>query len=302
MAPSLVNSSPRIFGKTQLQVGPLAYGLWRFTTPDVIAAQGLIETALDSGMNLIDTADVYGFDWGGTGFGSVEDLLGKVLKQAPALRDRMVLATKGGILPPLPYDSSPGYLREACEASLRRLNVDKVDLYQIHRPDVFTHPGTVAETLTRLRDESKIVEVGVSNHTPAQVAALQEHLPFPIASNQPEFSVAELAPMRDGTFDQCMQRRILPLAWSPLGGGRIPNGHDVPQPLVDTLDDLAEREGVDRSAVALAFVLAHPARPVCIIGTQTPERIAACTAALTVQLDRNDVYNIVEASEGVPLP
>ena len=299
---SLVNAGNRTIGSAGFEVGPFSYGLWRFTTPDLREAQHLIETALGAGMNLIDTADVYGFDWGGTGFGTVEALLGKVLEQAPALRDQMILATKGGIVPPIPYDSSPAALRAACEASLRRLGVDVIDLYQVHRPDMLTHPADVAATLNALRDEGKIHEVGVSNHTPAQVAALQAHLPFPIATNQPEFSAAQLAPVRDGTFDQAMQFGIVPMAWSPLGGGRLASGVDVRAELVATLDELAAREGVDRSTIALAFVLAHPSAPVCIIGTQTPQRITAALAALGVHLDRNDVYDIIEASEGVPLP
>ncbi len=302
MSTSLVDPSTRGIGESRLEVGPFSYGLWRFTTPDVGAAQTLIETALETGMNLIDTADVYGFDWGGTGFGAVEELLGKVLAQAPGLRDRMVLATKGGIRPPLPYDSSARGLRSACEDSLRRLGVDVIDLYLVHRPDMFTHPAELATTLTALRDEGKIREVGVSNHTPAQVSALQAHLRFPIAVNQPEFSAAVTAPMRDGTLDQAMQLGIAPMAWSPLAGGRLATGHDLSTALLDVLDRLADREGVDRSLIALAFVLAHPSRPICIVGTQTPERIRGSLAALNVVLDRTDVYDIVAASEGVPLP
>jgi predicted oxidoreductase len=298
---SLVDTSPRTIGSLP-PVGPLAHGQWRFTTPDVAAAHRVLEAALDAGMNLVDTADVYGLDWGGTGFGEVEALLGRVLAAAPHLRDQMVLATKGGIVPPVPYDSSPTALRAACEASLRRLGVDVIDLYQIHRPDMLTHPADVAATLTRLRDEGKIREVGVSNHTPAQVDTLQAHLPFPIAANQPQYSAAHLAPLRDGTFDACMRDGVVPLAWSPLAGGRIVSGTDLSPELVAALDNLADREGVDRATVALAFVLAHPARPVAIVGSQHPDRIAATTRALGVSLDRTDVYRIIQASEGVPLP
>lgn len=283
-------------------VGPLAYGLWRFTGDDVAAGQGLIEAALDAGLNLIDTADVYGLDWSGTGFGSVEDGLGRVLAVAPHLRDRMVLATKGGIRPPVPYDSSPVNLRAACEDSLRRLGVDVIDVYQVHRPDLFTHPGAVAATLMALRSEGKIIEIGVSNHTTAQVAALAAHLDVPIVTTQPEFSPARLDPMRDGTLDQAMQLGLTPLAWSPLGGGRIATGEGVRPELLAVLDRLAEREGVDRATIALAFVLAHPSRVVPIIGSQRIHRIAGATAALAVSLDRTDVYQIVAASEGVPLP
>ena len=142
----------------------------------------------------------------------------------------------------------------------------------------------------------------MSNHTPAQVAALQAHLEFPIASNQPEFSAVQLAPMRDGTLDQCMQERITPLAWSPLGGGRLATGEGVRPELLAVLDSLADREGVDRSQIALAFVVAHPSAPVAIIGSQQPDRIRSSVSALAVTLDRADVYSIVQASEGVPLP
>jgi predicted oxidoreductase len=298
---SLVNAESRTIGSLP-PIGPLSFGLWRYTNPDLATAQALLETALDAGMNLIDNADVYGFDWGGTGFGRVEDILGSVLAASPHLRERMVLATKGGIMPPIPYDSSPTYLRSACEASLRRMGVDVIDLYQIHRPDLLAHPADVAATLTALRDEGKIREVGVSNHTPAQVSALAAHLPFPIASNQPEFSAVHLDPMRDGTFDQCMGAGTVALAWSPLGGGRLATGEGVRPALLEVLDTLTEREGVDRAAIAIAFVLAHPAAPVAIIGTQNPERIAGSTAALDVGLSRADVYAIIQASGGVPLP
>jgi predicted oxidoreductase len=298
---SLVDASPRSLGSLPA-VGPLSFGLWRYTNTDVAAAQGVLEAALGAGLNLIDNADVYGFDWGGTGFGQVEEILGTVLAAAPELRDRMVLASKGGIIPPLPYDSSPTYLRGACEASLTRMGVDVIDLYQIHRPDMYAHPADVAAVLTELRDAGKIREVGISNHTPAQIAALQSYLDFPIVANQPEFSANQLDPMRDGTLDQCMQLGITPLAWSPLAGGSLATGDGINAELLAVLDQLAERESVDRGHIAMAFVLAHPSKPIAIVGSQNLDRIAASVKALDVQLDRSDVYAIVQASEGVPLP
>jgi aryl-alcohol dehydrogenase-like predicted oxidoreductase len=301
MGESLVRNGPRRLG-TSFEVGPLAFGCWRFTAESVAVGRATLESALDLGMNLIDTADVYGLDWGGTGFGSNEEALGKVLADAPSLRDRMVLATKGGITPPVPYDSGRRYLTAACEASLRRLGVECVDVYQIHRPDPFTHPAELAETLVALRDAGKIREVGVSNYTPAQSDALQRFLPFPLATDQPEYSVVHLDPLRDGTFDRCLREGTVPLAWSPLGGGRVATGDGVRPELLGVLDRLAEREGVTRSALALAFVLAHPAGPVAILGTQRPDRLAEAAAAVDVVLDRNDVYDLIEASDGRPLP
>jgi predicted oxidoreductase len=298
---SLVDATERRIGSLGT-VGPLAFGQWRYTTDDLTTARQLLETALDAGMNLIDTADVYGLDWGGNGFGDVESLLGRVLADAPELRDRMVLATKGGIVPPVPYDSSSARLVTACDDSLRRLGVDTIDLYQIHRPDLYAHPADVAATLDGLRRAGKIREVGVSNHTPAQTAALQAHLPFPIVTTQPEYSAAHLAPMRDGTFDQCMERGIVPMAWSPLAGGALATGEAIRPELLAVVDRIAEREATDRSTIALAFVLAHPSAPIAIIGTQQPDRIRAAVRAFDVHLDRADVYAIVQASEGVPLP
>ncbi|MEJ7720767.1 MAG: aldo/keto reductase [Ilumatobacteraceae bacterium] len=298
---SLVDASPRRLGSLG-DVGPLGLGQWRFTTDDLTAATALVEAALDAGLNLVDTADVYGLDFGGTGFGACEELLGRVLAGTPSLRQRMVLATKGGIAPPTPYDSSPNALTAACEASLTRLGVDVIDLYQIHRPDMLTHPADVAATLAELRGAGKIREVGVSNHTPAQVGALAAHLPFPLVTNQPEYSAAHLDPLRDGTFDACMRLGLVPLVWSPLGGGSLATGEGVRPELLAVLDGLAERKGTDRATVALAFALAHPARPVAIVGTQRPERVTASLAALDVQLDRADVYAVVQASEGQPLP
>lgn len=305
LSPNLVDPSHRFLGP-DFKVGPLAYGLWRFTDPDVAAAQALIETALESGMNLIDTADIYGLGFGGTHFGHVEEILGTVLAASPGLRDQMVLATKGGIMPPLPYDSSHGYINDAVDASLRRLQVDVIDVWQVHRPDMFTHPAQLAETLDGLRRAGKIREVGVSNYSPHQYDALVEYLPFKLVSTQPEFSVLELSPMVDGTFDKAMRDGVTPMAWSPLGGGRLfadgKDGYDAPpEDLITQLDELAAREGVDRAAIAFAFVIAHPSRPIAIVGTQNPVRIRAAVDALKVTLTRDDVYSIME-SGGFHLP
>lgn len=302
MSDSLVRTGARALPAGLDAVGPLGFGCWRLTTTDDAQAQALVETALDLGMNLVDTADVYGLDYGGAGFGGNEEVLGRVLAAAPQLRERMVLATKGGIVPPIPYDSSDAHLRSAVDASLHRLGVEVIDLYQIHRPDMFAHPIQVADTLGSLVAEGKIRAVGISNHTPDQHDALAAHLEVPLATSQPEYSPAFLGPLRDGTFDRCMRDGVVPLAWSPLGGGRLMSGEGVRPELIATLDELAEREGVDRAAICVAFVLAHPSAPVALLGTQNPDHLLAATTALTVQLDRADVYRIVQDSEGLPLP
>jgi predicted oxidoreductase len=296
-------SGPRRLGGTDLEVGAIAYGCWRFAGGGVDEARRKIETALEVGMTLIDTADIYGVD-GPDGFGAAEELLGRVLAGAPALRDRMVLATKGGIQPGVPYDQSRAYLTEACESSLRRLGVDHVDLYQVHRPDLLTHPGELAETLGSFVERGLVRHVGVSNFTPAQTRALMAHLDVPLVTTQPEFSALHLDPLVDGTLDLCAESGITPLAWSPLGGGRlgVAAAQGANAAVLASLDRLAALAGVDRTAVALAWVMRHPARPIPIIGTQRPERIRAAAVAAQLRLDRTEWYEVLVAARGEPLP
>ncbi|MYI15887.1 MAG: aldo/keto reductase [Acidimicrobiaceae bacterium] len=283
-------------------MGPLGVGCWRFVARPDDELRAVLEAGLDLGMNLVDTADIYGLGWGGQAFGEAEENLGRILAGAPGLRERMVLATKGGIVPGVPYNSGRDAITAACEASLRRLRTDVIDLYQIHRPDMLTHPAELAGALGALPTAGKIREVGVSNFTPRQHEALAAHLPFALATTQPEYSAAHLAPLRDGTLDLCMRDGVVPLAWSPLGGGRLADGSGARPDLLAVLDRLAAREGVDRAVVAVAFVLAHPAKPVALLGTQRPERLARLALATGLQLDRNDVYDVIEASEGARLP
>ncbi|NVJ97234.1 MAG: aldo/keto reductase [Alphaproteobacteria bacterium] len=291
-------------GTTGITVGGLAYGCWRLAGTNAKAAHEKIETALDVGMTLIDTADIYGSRWP-EGFGEAESLLGQVLKAAPNLRDQMVLATKGGIVPGLPYRSGGDYLIRACEASLKRLGVEVIDLYQVHRPDLLAAPQEVARALTTLRESGKVREVGVSNYTPAQTRALQALLDFPLVSQQPEFSALQTAPISDGTLDLCMETGMAVMAWSPLAGGQLlaeQPDQKVAAPVIAVLNRLANAYDTDRASVALAFLMAHPAGVIPIIGTQTPSRIRAATAAFDVPLTRRDWYDILEANLGHAMP
>ncbi len=294
-----------------MMVSPLAWGMWRFGGDDAMAAQAKVEAALAAGINFFDTADIYGPD-NDEPFGASEALLGRVFAASPGLRDKIVLASKGGIRMGVPYDSSMEYLREAVEASLTRLGVERIDLWQVHRPDMLAHPAEVASTLDALIAEGKIGAVGVSNHTPAQTGALARHLKAPLVSTQPEFSVLATDPLFDGTFDRAMKHDYSVIAWSPLGQGRIGDGD--PRPGRGTADDArvtrvkaaldahATRQQVSRTAVAYAWIMCHPARPIPIVGTQNPDRIAASVDAYKVRFTRAEWYEILVASTGEPLP
>jgi aryl-alcohol dehydrogenase-like predicted oxidoreductase len=286
---------PVPLGQSGIAVSPIAWGMWRFGG-EVARARTLIETALECGITLFDTADIYGL--GGDGFGSAEALLGRVLAEAPHLRDRMVLASKGGIIPGLPYDSSADYLTRALDASLGRLGVDRIDLWQVHRPDLRTHPAALAATLTQMVESGKVRAIGVSNFTPAQTRALQAHLSFPLASTQPQFSALHNDPLWNGELDLAMEKGLAVLAWSPLGGGRL----DPESPVGAALGRKAKETGVSLAAAALAWVMAHPARPIPIVGSQRPERIRDALGALGVVWSRSEWYAVLEAAIGAKLP
>jgi predicted oxidoreductase len=297
-----LSDAPRPLGKSGFSVHPLAWGMWRMSG-DLAAARGRVAAAREIGVTLFDTADIYGLS-SDHPFGSAEALLGEVLKAEPGWRKDMLIATKGGIVPGTPYNSSAVYLQEACNASLKRLGIERIDLYQIHRPDLLTHPAEVAEGLVKLKRAGKIDAVGVSNYTAAQTAALQAWLDLPIVSHQPEFSPLHLAPLTDGVLDQAMERDMAVLAWSPLGGGRlIDSPADGPaRAVIEELDRLALREGVSRACLALAWVMTHPARPIPIIGSQSPERIRQLKDVFKIRLDRADWYAILAAARGAPMP
>jgi predicted oxidoreductase len=294
----------RRLGGSEIEVSPIAWGMWRLAENGRTAADAarLVHAALDAEVNFLDTADIYGFDGQG-GFGDAEILLGEVLAADPSLRDRMVLATKGGILPPLPYDQSAGYLRKAIEDSLRRLAVDSVDLWQIHRPDILAHPQEVARVLDDAVASGKVRSLGVSNFTQAQTAALQHFLGNKLVATQPEISPLRIDCFENGELDQAMMLGLTPLAWSPLGGGRLAAPETARDKAVAAaLDAVASAQGVSRTVAAYSWLMAHPAGIIPIIGSQNAERIAEGAAALKVRWTRTDWYAVLVAARGERLP
>ena len=303
---SLLPSVPttRTLGEGGPAISPIAWGMWRLADDGHSAtdAAKLVHAALDAGITLLDTADIYGFDGSG-GFGRAEALLGDVLAAEPGLRSRMVLATKGGILPPLPYDQSPEYLVQAIDASLRRLRVERVDLWQIHRPDVLAHPHETARALDRAIADGKIGALGVSNFTVAQTAALNGFLDHKLVATQPEISPLRIEPIENGELDQAMAMGLVPLAWSPLGGGRLAAPETArDRAVAAALDAVTAEHGISRTVAAYSWLMAHPAGIVPIVGSQQPARIAEAAQALTVRWTRADWYAVLVAARGVPLP
>lgn len=291
------------FAGTDVEIGPIGYstiGLGSATLDDAVDR---IEAAVEAGMTLIDTADVWGFDPNGDdpahggGFGAAEARLGEVLAEVPGLRDQILLCTKGGRFPPLPLDSSPDYLTQACDASLYRLGVEVIDLYQVHGADLLAHPADVAEALMGLRNAGKVREVGVCGYSIRQIEALQHYLEAPLVSLQLPLSALHTDGVTNGSLDHAICSGITPLASSPLAGGAVLDG-----PTGNVLRRIAGEQGVRPSAVALAWLLHHPAGVVPMVGTTRVNRIRQCARADEVGLSRQQWYEVWSALHPEWLP
>ncbi|SLK08996.1 aldo/keto reductase [Novosphingobium mathurense] len=297
-APLTHSQHPVILGESGIKVSPMAWGMWRCAETPFEQVMKAAQTAVECGLTLFDTADIYGSRTK-TGFGTAEMVLGQILESEPTLRQHIIIATKGGLFPGVPYISSGDYLAQAVDGSLRRLRTDCIDLYQIHRRDLLTHPQEVARALDLMVTSGKVRCIGVSNHSPAQFAALQSFLSVPIVSNQIEFSPMCINPLFDGSLEDAMHRGAAVLAWSPLGGGNLLS---TSSRVVDALRANAEARGTDLAAVALSWILAHPARIVPIIGSQDADRLKRSNDALKIYWTRQEWYQVLQASLGTRLP
>lgn len=304
-------------GRGTLLSSRLAYGCWRIAPSNdarknLEGARRAVNAALEAGYTLFDHADIY------CG-GRAEEIFGELLRESPGMRERIVLATKCGIRvagdpspgSPTRYDFSAEHIARQCEQSLRRLGIDCIDLYQLHRPDWLMDAAEVSEAVQKLQRAGKVREFGVSNFSSSQVSLLQQACAQPLAVNQVEISLAQLSTLSDGTLDQCQAQKITPLAWSPLAGGLLGDGgKDLlpgqqgyrPEKIVAALDQIASARGTSRTVIALAWLLLHPAKIIPIIGSTDPTRIREAAKAAGCTLTREEWYHLFTIARGEPLP
>lgn len=276
------------------------------------AGRRAVIAALEAGYTFFDHADIYCQ-------GVAEKIFGDVLREMRGVRERIVISSKCGIRrageptpdAPYRYDFSAAHIVWSCEQSLRRLGVEAIDLYQLHRPDYLCDPAEVAGAFEQLRKQGKAREFGVSNFSPPQVTMLRKACPMPLVVNQVEISLARLDALKDGTLDQCLAKKITPLAWSPLARGKLgttaPTDREhveakIAARLTETLDAIAKARGQSRSVIALAWLLKHPAGIVPIVGSTSPERIRDAVTATELDLTREEWYRLMEAANGSRLP
>jgi predicted oxidoreductase len=276
-------------------------GAWRMSDWNWTPQERLrwIEECIELGVTTFDHADIYG------GY-TVEQLFGEALALSPGLRAKMQLVTKCGICLTSPnrpahrikhYDTSFEHIVASVENSLRMLHTEQVELLLIHRPDALMDADVVAAAFTHLQLQGKVQHFGVSNFTPSQFDLLQSR--FPLVTNQLELHPLHLAPLTDGTLDQCQQRRIQPMIWSPLAGGRLMTGDDASAVRVRAaLSAVGARHGVSVATAAFAWLLRHPSRPIPVAGSRRIDAMREAVAALGVHLDAPDWTEIWEAGSG----
>ena len=308
-------------GKSAIQSSRLAYGNMRtlgtwnpkeVTDEKMQAAVAAHVAAYEAGFNHFDTADIYCAN-------QCELALGNTLKQVSGMRDAVTVATKCGIrwkgdsAPDAPhrYDFSAGHIAWSCDNSLAHLQIEQIDLYYLHRPDVLMNPPEIAKAFEALHKAGKVAAFGVSNFTPTQVAMLQAHLPMPIVANQLEISLGKLDYFVDGTLDQAIERTITPLSWGPLSGGWLgagktldPSDPKTPtrQAVLDELDAQAKAHGVSRTVLALAWLMKHPSGIIPIVGSSNPKHIQEAAKADEIEMTREQWYRLYLAARGAALP
>jgi predicted oxidoreductase len=250
----------------------------------------------------MDQADIYG-DYG------AEEVMGAALRAAPALRDRIEIVTKCDIVAPIGkysdkrvkyYDTSAAHITASVEASLTNMATDRIDLLLIHRPDPLMDHHETGAALDALVAAGKVRAVGVSNFKLNDWTLLQSAMKTPLCTNQIEASVLNFAPFIDGDIAWMQERAIHPMAWSPLGGGRLFT--DEGGAVRAVLDRVAAEQGVDATAVAVAWLLAHPAKLAPVMGTNNLSRIRTISDADKVEIDRQTWFEILTAAMGHEVP
>ena len=286
----------------------MVYGTWRLleTKPTAQEINRRLHACLELGITTIDTAEIYGLY-------EVEQVLGAALALSPGLRDKLEIVTKAGIYVKCSYhperrtahyNATGARLVKSLEKSLRFLGTDRVELFLVHRPDWLARADDTASGLNQLVRSGKIRAAGVSNYTASQFDLLNTQMEQPLATNQLEFNLLHHDPIHDGTFHQCEKQGVLPMAWSPLAGGTLFDPTNAAaQRLMAAANGMAARYGgATLEQLAYAWILAHPSRPLPVIGTNKLERLKSAAQSDGFTLEQEDWYALWEAAQGRRVP
>ncbi|MBO6541475.1 MAG: aldo/keto reductase [Rhizobiaceae bacterium] len=284
-----------------LEFSRIVYGTWRLGDDSDTSAkhiQAKIESCLEQGITTIDQADIYG------GY-TAEALLGSAFKAAPSLREKLEIVTKCGIVAPAGrysdarvkyYDTSADHIRRSIEHSLKEMSIETIDLLLIHRPDPFMDHHETGGALDEAVASGKVRTVGVSNFRPYDFSLLQSAMKNRLVTNQIELSLQCHEPFVNGDVAYLQERDLSPMAWSPLGGGQLFS--NAGSELTSKIDRLAKANGVDAASIAIAWLLAHPAKILPVMGTNRLDRIALFSDAMKVGMDRETWFELYTAALG----
>ncbi|MEX0370012.1 MAG: aldo/keto reductase family oxidoreductase [Tateyamaria sp.] len=290
----------RVHLSDTLNFSRIVYGMWRLaddSDTSVSHVQAKIHACLAQGITTFDQADIYG------GY-VAEAVLGEALKADTGLRSKMEIVTKCDIVAPVGryvdapvkyYDTSRAHIMQSVENSLRDMAIDHIDLLLIHRPDPFMDHHETGAALDEAVASGKVRSVGVSNFRPWDWSLLQSAMKTKLVTNQIEISLSEINPFTNGDLAFHQQHGQPLMAWSPLGGGGLMTGSEK---LHQVMDEVANAQGVDRAAVATAFLLVHPANIIPVMGTNNIDRIKKIGDATKVSLDRPTWFRLYEAALG----
>ena len=288
-------------------LSPVVWGIMRLLDWNRSPAESaaMVHEALEMGVTSFDHADIYGK------FG-VEEAFGKVLKAANLRRDEYQIITKTGIRFPadaypdvylMHYNTGKDHVIAQARRSVRLLGCEYIDILLIHRPDPLTDADELAEAFRTLSDEGTVRNFGVSNFLPSQFNLLQSRMDFPLVTNQVSFSVVRPEVAFDGTLDQAQELRRPPMAYSPLAGGGLYIDKDERHVAVrERLEKVAQDHATTSEVIAYAWVLAHPSKPMPIVGSGRVERLRAAVSALDVDLDRQQWFSLLAAARGFDVP
>ncbi|TKW66193.1 MAG: oxidoreductase [Paracoccus denitrificans] len=295
----------RIALNGDLELSRIVYGMWRLADDSDTSeahVRAKIEACLEQGITSIDQADIYG-DY------ESQRVLGKALKAAPELRDRIEIISKADIAlisEKFPdrrikhYDTGREHITASVEASLLEMGLDYLDLLLIHRPDPLMDAHETGAVLDELVTSGKVRAIGVSNFRLFDWTLLQSAMRTPIVTNQIELSLMSSEPFRNGDIAFLQERGIPPMAWSPLAGGALFDG--AHPELLARLTAIATEYGTDAGAVAIAWLLRHPSRIIPVLGTNNLDRIRAIADATRIKLDRETWFELYELGNGHEVP
>lgn len=291
-----------------LELSRIVYGMWRVgddTDTSAAHVQAKVEACLEQGITTIDQADIYGEY-------TAEAILGNCLKAAPHLRDKLEIVTKCDIVAPCGrysdarvkyYDTSAAHINKSVELSLQDMNTDRIDLLLIHRPDPMMDHHDTGRALDNLVQSGKVLHVGVSNFKRHDWELLQSAMDNPLVTNQIELSVLATEGFVNGDLAYLQQNSVKPMAWSPLGGGALfDTANSETAELRTTLNRIGEAQNKGADAVAVAWLLAHPANIIPVMGTNNLSRIEKLSDALNVEIDRQTWFEIYTAALGQEVP